>query len=121
MINTLDELRTLLADVQYEDWLFNTGEMGNGFFVQVYFWAPDNDGHSAALTEQHGRKWYISKHATRDETVQTCLKAVFTAVEHEVRERFRYKGVAVFNTHIQLDKLVEASQHQSVREPMLRQ
>lgn len=53
-----------------------------------------------------GRKWRISKHMTDSEIVQTIFKAVLTALEHETRENFLYKGQAVFDPHYDLDKLV---------------
>lgn len=54
-----------------------------------------------------GRKWYISPHMTDGEIVQTVFKALMTAVEHETREQFLFKGVAIFDPHIDLDKLVQ--------------
>ncbi|MBO6814582.1 MAG: hypothetical protein JJ891_06965 [Rhizobiaceae bacterium] len=54
-----------------------------------------------------GRKWLISPHATKGEIVQTILKATLTALEHEAREGLTYKGVAIFDPHYDLDKLVE--------------
>jgi hypothetical protein len=37
--------------------------------------------------------------------VQTALKAVLTAEEHEAREQFFYRGGAVFGPHINVDRL----------------
>ncbi|MFT3671328.1 hypothetical protein [Aestuariivirga sp.] len=54
-----------------------------------------------------GRKWYISPNMTDGEIVQTVFKALLTAVEHETREQFLFKGVAIFDPHIDLDKLVQ--------------
>jgi hypothetical protein len=42
---------------------------------------------------------------TRSEVVQTALKAVLSAEEHEARERFLYKGKAVFGPHFDVDVL----------------
>ncbi len=55
----------------------------------------------------HGRKWALSTHMTRSEVVQTAFKAVVTALEHEARERFRYRGESVFDPHYDIDALVE--------------
>lgn len=54
-----------------------------------------------------GRKWLISEHMTDGEIVQTMFKATMTAIEHEVREQFLYKDVAVFDPHYDLDKLAD--------------
>lgn len=56
-----------------------------------------------------GRKWFISQHSTVSEVVQTALKAVLTAAEHELREQFTYQGVRVFDPHMDLPKVVERS------------
>lgn len=42
---------------------------------------------------------------TRSEVVQTALKAVLAAVEHEAREFFTYNGRAIFGPHYDVDAL----------------
>ena len=54
-----------------------------------------------------GRKWFLSYHMTHSELVQTVFKAVMTFVEHEAREMFTFQGVAVFDPHYDIYKLVE--------------
>lgn len=46
-----------------------------------------------------GRKWLLSRHMTETEIVWTAFKAILTAIEHEARERFRYRGVAIADSH----------------------
>lgn len=75
--------------------------LGHGFYVQVRF--------TASGEPWSGRKWYLSAHATDAEVVQTALKAVLTAVEHEAREAFTYQGVALFQPHCSLEELVQAA------------
>lgn len=58
-------------------------------------------------TSWKGRKWPLSHYATDGEVVQTAFKAVMTALEHEARERFTYRGVSVFDPHYDIEKLVE--------------
>ena len=55
-----------------------------------------------------GRKWYVSQYSTNSEVVQTALKAYLTALEHEAREKFKWKGVAVFDPHLDLQALGDA-------------
>lgn len=57
--------------------------------------------------EWKSRKWLLSRHMTDGEVIQTALKAIMTAEEHEIRERFKYKGQPVFDPHYDIDKLVE--------------
>lgn len=114
MIKTLADLQAILADVVFEDWRFRTGQDQDGvFWVQCAFVAPDND--TGLPAEQRGRKWRISQWMTRDEVVQTCLLATIKAVEHEVRERFKYRGHAIFHTHLPVDDLVAIAERKSRR------
>jgi hypothetical protein len=53
------------------------------------------------------RRWVVSKHSTRSEIAQTVLKAALTSSEHMVREHFTYKGVRIFNPHIDIEELVK--------------
>ena len=54
-----------------------------------------------------GRKWLLSMHKTDSEIVQTVFKALMTAMEHEAREQYLYKGVPVLDPHLDIEKLVE--------------
>lgn len=53
-----------------------------------------------------GRKWLLSPHMTDSEIVQTALKAVLTAAEHEIREQFLFQDKAIFDPHYDLLGLV---------------
>lgn len=53
------------------------------------------------------RKWHLSVWMTDGEIVQTAFKAVMTAMEHEIRENFRYRGVSIFDPHYDIERLVE--------------
>lgn len=61
------------------------------------------------------RKWFLSPHMTKGELVQTCLKAVLTAEEHEAREKFLYRGRAVLGPHIDIEALYQAAANSSYR------
>lgn len=62
---------------------------------------------TGAIEPWNGRWWRLSPHMVPQEIVQTMFKAVLTALEHEAREQFLYKGVSVFDPHYDLDQLVE--------------
>jgi len=72
-------------------------------YLQVSGWVRD------AMTLQEvrhaGRKWRLSLHMTRSEVAQTALMACLAWEELEVRERFRYKGRAIFCPHWNVDVL----------------
>jgi len=100
MIQTIDDLKSLLAHVRYLDWEFPVSELGDGYCLQVQFIEHENEG-----KVHRGRKWYISRHATRSEVVQTALLAVLTAVEHEAREYFMFDGAPLFHPHHSIEGL----------------
>jgi hypothetical protein len=105
---TLDYLRHLLSLCAFNDWQFVAGEMGDGFYLQVRF-------KDCAAKEWSGRKWYVSRHSTRSEVVQTAFKAVLTAVEHEAREQFTYWGTAIFGPHFDVEALLDIAEKKDVR------
>lgn len=77
------------------------------WYVQI---TDDNatDNMTGLPTSWSGRKWLISEYMTDGEIVQTVFKAYMTALEHEGRENFYYKGATIFDPHYDLDRLVEA-------------
>lgn len=88
----------VLSQIQYLDWSFEVGfDADASPWLRVVFEA---DG-----SEQKGRKWRLSPHMVRSELVQTTMLAVMTAVEHEAREHFRYRGHAIFGPHFDVDAL----------------
>ena len=98
-----------LRDVSYEDWDFNIRMDSDRPYLQVGFY--DYDTTQSPLTDrrkqyQTGRKWMLSPHMTKSEIIQTAFKAVLTAVEHEVREKFKYRDSAIFGPHFNVDDLV---------------
>ena len=107
-------LRETVADLQYKDWQFRVEKDAIGlWFLQARFIDRDvNTGERATIT---GRKWRISMHMTRSEIVQTALKAVLTAEEHEVRERFLFRARPIFNPHLDVEVLWKMAGNQEVR------
>lgn len=103
----------IVREIRFQDWTFRTSPMDDGFCVQVQFTAPDSA--TGAPQPQRGRKWYVSPHATESEVVLTCLKAVLTALEHEARERFTYRGIAPFGPHVDVRALLVVAEQQDRR------
>lgn len=79
-------------------------------YLQVQFTTPEG--------RQYGRKWRLSPHMTKSEIVLTAFKAVETAMEHEVREAFRYRDRRIFGPHIDVDELWKVSRNVDIREEM---
>jgi len=96
---TYNELTTIVKECKFEGMTFEViGSNGTGLFVMGLF--PDG------LQVWKTRKWVISSFATRSEVVQTMLKLVLTAMEHEAREKFTYKGKAIFGPHFDVERLL---------------
>jgi hypothetical protein len=102
---TIDQLKASVNRVEIPGKWFVVGSMGKGFYVQIGYEEKDID--SGAIETQHGRKWYVSSHATPSEVIQTCLKAALTSAEHQVREHFRVDGVLPYGPHMDIEALVE--------------
>lgn len=120
---TLADVKLTLREIKYPGFEFRSGLMGpTGYFVQVVFHAIDvteiRQTTDVRPVEWTGRKWYVSSYSTKFEVVQTALKAVLTALEHEAREKFTYQGVAIFQPHMDLDALVKLADHVVVREEL---
>lgn len=98
-----DQIRTIVDEIRYKDWSFHVGSDLGRLYLQVWF--PAKDVASFKNSQQNGRKWWLSEFMVKSEVVQTALKAVLTAEEHEAREQFKYAGKAVFNPHINVDSL----------------
>ncbi len=92
---TEDRVRALLADISCGDLQF----VVDGMRLRV-----ERDGGS--LT---GRWWLIEPEASESDVVRTAFKAAITWEEHELRERFLYKGAAVFGPHFEIDRLLRNS------------
>ncbi|AGC43283.1 hypothetical protein MYSTI_01954 [Myxococcus stipitatus DSM 14675] len=91
-------VRDALAHVSFQNWTFHVDHEEGTTFIRVRFLV---DG-----AEQHGRKWFVSPDATPSDIVRTAFMAVMTAVEHEAREHFAYKGWAIFGPHYDVETLV---------------
>lgn len=99
-----------LKDVRYKDWDFNVHMDGERPYLQVCFLEYDStlaQHEQAAKVYQKGRKWMLSPYMTKSEVIQTAFKAILTAEEHEVRERFTYRDKAIFGPHFNVDILAD--------------
>lgn len=102
-----------IGELTYKDWDFYIGRKDNVLYLQVRFLAPDNGAEKPSLEIQSGRKWMLSNHMTKSELIQTALKAVLTAEEHEAREQFLYKNKAVFAPHLNVDVLHDLDENEA--------
>jgi hypothetical protein len=119
---TIKEMLEIVTNITFnyshEQWrliLQLDKKSGNRPYIQVI--ASGVDQHTGKPMDWSGRKWYLSEHMCRNEVVRTAHKAFRAAMEHEVDEMFLYKGVAIYNPHLDPDKLVEfAGNHDNIDE-----
>lgn len=100
-----ERLPPLLAQLNYPTMTFAVRKSGDDYHLRVE--CPDGTCNVTGMPDPwNGRWWRLSEHMTDGEIVQTAFKAVLTALEHEARERFTYKGVSVFDPHYDIEALV---------------
>lgn len=98
----IERFQAILRDVEYRDYRFVVGYRRGGYYLRLAFAAIDHDKPGGEVEEMTGRKWLLSPKMTRSEVVLTAFKAVMTAEEHEIREQFKLRGVAVLGPHFDL-------------------
>lgn len=104
----------ILERITYKDWRIRQGKLGDGIFIQCVFNALDVDTNE--VSEQRGRKWYVSPFACETEIVRTVYLAIRQAEEHEVQENFRYLGEILYNPHTAVQRLTGVCGYLNVRD-----
>ncbi len=114
--NTLEGIRKIISQCQFRDWdlaIHTDGTDEQAFpYLQVQFVAPDS--FTGIAEKQYCRKWKLSYYMTDSELVSTAFEAVRRAMEHEVREDFRFNGEPVFRPHFDVYALHEISKSNRV-------
>lgn len=91
--------------VTFPNYRFGVSLAGDALYLQITCTDVCNVT-GAPMTWKSG-KWLLSEHMLDSEVVQKCLKAVLTAVEHEAREQFKYRGRSIFDPHFDVERLWE--------------
>lgn len=99
----LHDIQSILNECEFNDWHFVAGEKAGEIFLQIRCEGVCNV--TGEAMPWSSRKWFVSKHSCKSEVVLTLFKAVMTAMEHETREQFTYKGRTIFGPHFDVDKL----------------
>lgn len=110
---SIDEVQAVLNEVQFMDWEVRLMEKGDGYLLQWIFMDVDVENPTAGRVPQHCRKWYVSPYSTDTEIVETAWKAVKIAMEHEVREKFMFRGRRIFSPHFDINALVSLCDKQA--------
>lgn len=102
-MNLDDNVSYVLKMVRYKKFRWHWDEERQLLYATFDAWDPSYP--QGLYKPQTTRKWFISEHATRSEIIQTMLKCVLTAEEHEAREQFLVDGRAIYGPHISSDVL----------------
>lgn len=109
---TRGDVEEILRTISYKPgWYLDAHDDGHRVYLQVGVLPHASAAKCARTGEQpypwKGGKHYLSKHMCRQEIVGMAYKAFKAAEEHELHEWFKYRGVAIFDPHLDPDKLVE--------------
>lgn len=113
-MKTFEDITNIVNDIQYKDYSFRVLKKDDGYLLQVIFRVPCTK--LGIVQEQRCRKWYVSPHSCTSEIVRTALKAVEAAEMHELYENFSYKGIRIFDPHLNVDNLANNIQQGSIKE-----
>ena len=99
-----EEILAILGNIRYKNWFFELYAHPVEYTLRISWF--DACSVTGKKELQHSREWFLDT-LTEDGIVQTVFKAIANAEEHEVKERFRYKGKRVFNPHTAIADLME--------------
>lgn len=89
-MKTLTDINHVLAQVNYKNWQFSTGKLGNGFYLQTSNGNANNNYNNVLANDN--KKWYLSPFVTNHELIQTALLAILANEDRNVFEQITYQG-----------------------------
>lgn len=103
----LCELAILINNIECGSYEFCLRGGGNQLYLQIQ--NEDTCNVTGEPYRWHGRKWILSYHMTDSEVVQTAWAAAKMAMEHELRETFKWEGECIYRPHFDIRALHEIS------------
>lgn len=101
---TIDDMREVIADVNFPEYHFGIVESGHGFiYLQASY--DEADTVTGNMDRQYTRRWPLSPAMTKSEIVSTVFKCVLTSMEHKTREHFLYRDRAIYQPHFDVESL----------------
>ncbi len=101
MAKSRDEIQAVVDAVHAEGRTFRLLEKGDGYLLQCTY--LERDVESNVVRDQHSRKWYVSKHMTETEIVETAWACYQRSVIHQAAEHFTYRGRRVYSPHFKIE------------------
>ncbi len=97
----IEQVECKFGDIEFQ---FIVSERKGDPVLQIYFEAPCNV--TGKMEDQWCRKWQLQWAMTDTEIVRTAYKAAEAAFIHELQESFKFKGVDLFNSHVDVHRMV---------------
>ena len=99
--NILSNVRCNMFGCEFD---FNVREHKGSPYLQITFDAPDTN--TGIIEKQFCRKWSLQYTMSTSEIVRTAHLATQGVFDHEREEEFRYKGIAIYSPHTDVESLV---------------
>lgn len=94
----IGKFRVILLNIKLKHYapryFWDVRRSGSGFIMRFRSQVYDNYGHVEDW--QAGRWYYLSEDVTEGAIVRTALMSLLAFEEHELREKFTYKGQALY-------------------------
>jgi hypothetical protein len=108
-LQDLESIKALVRDIECKvfghTFLFKIEEYKGAPQLQVVFWAADAETGDTEI--QYCRKFILQYTMCNSEVIRTAYKAMQAAIQHELDEGFVFRGVRIFDPHLDLIGLAE--------------
>ncbi len=105
---TFDQIQSIIADIQYKNWFVEIYNKPLAYTIRLSWFDACSVTGKQEIQIQISREWYLDPNdLTEDSIVRTIHKAILSAEEHEVNEKFKYKGKRIFNPHVSIKNHLE--------------
>ena len=106
---TFDDVVAIVLECQCQPYVIDVRLHSSGeFYLQATHYRRCRD--TGRFGWGKGGKYYVSPYSTPEEIRQKALAACIAYAEHEVRERFLWRGRAIFGPHLRHETLWEAAE-----------
>lgn len=112
---TIQEVKSILDQIQFMDRKFTVTAKGDGFLIQLQY--MENDIHTGKPELQKSRKWYCTSAASESEIVDTVYAACNRSMRHVVKENFLYKARRVYSPHFDIKARMELCDNNRFDDP----
>lgn len=113
-MRTFEEMKEIISFCRYPDFdLLVREDAGGRAYLQVS--CPNGTCNvTGEPLSWRGAKQFLSPHMCKNELVSVAFKAIREAIDHETKERFTYRGLRIFDPHIDPELLVELMNRKDV-------